>query len=254
MAKRARDASGCGTFFSAVHFWDLAHFIPGLWYHEGIISRGADEGGTAMAQLDRPEAPMADPAGSVTVWLGDLRRGGDAASQRLWERYFRRLVGLARKHLRGVPCGMADGEDAALNAFNSFLAGVARGRFPQLHDRDDLWRLLVVLTVRKATGQRRHEGRIKRGGPAGAAAGRTLDSQLDRLTDAEPDPALAVLLAEECRGRLEGLGDETLRRVAELRMAGYSVVEVAQRLGVTKATVDRKLAVIRRRWTAARVT
>jgi transposase len=37
-------------------------------------------------------------------------------------------------------------------------------------------------------------------------------------------------------------------------MAGYSVVEVAQRLGVTKATVDRKLAVIRRRWTAARVT
>ena len=64
---------------------------------------------------------------------------------------------------------MADEEDAALDAFNSFLAGVVRGRFPQLNDRDDLWRLLVVLTVRKAIGQRRDLTRQKRGGRAPAA-------------------------------------------------------------------------------------
>ena len=207
-----------------------------------------------MAQGEGPDTPMVSAAGSVTIWLGDLKCGGDAASQLLWERYFRRLVGLARAHLRGAARGMADEEDAALDAFNSFLAGVARGRFPQLHDRDDLWRLLVVLTVRKATGQRRHEGRIKRGGAAPAGVGHAPDGGLDWVADSGPDPALAALLAEECRVQLEGLGEETLRRVAELRMAGYSIVEVAERLGVTKATVDRKLAVIRRRWTAARVT
>src|SRR5205823_937698 len=106
----------------------------------------------------------------------------------------------------------------------------------------------------KAVGQRRHATRRKRGGtaPAGTRPGGAADDELDRLADSEPTPAVAALLAEECRQRLEGLGDATLRRVAELRMAGYSVGEIAERLGVTKATVDRKLAVIRRKWTADR--
>src|SRR4051794_39017001 len=93
--------------------------------------------------------------GSVTRWIGDLRSGGDAAAQRLWERYFDRLVHLARNKLRALPRRGAaeDEEDAALSAFDSFCRGVARGQFPRLTDRDDLWRLLVVLTVRKAFDQ-----------------------------------------------------------------------------------------------------
>jgi DNA-directed RNA polymerase specialized sigma24 family protein len=219
-----------------------------------MSARGWDEGETAMTQVEGPDTSVADTAGSVTVWLGDLKRGGDAASQLLWERYVGRLVGLARQHLRGTPRGMADEEDAVLDAFNSFLAGVARGRFPRLDDRNDLWRLLVVLTVRKAAGQRRHQARQKRGrtAPAGTGPGRAPDRALDQLADAEPDPGVAALLAEECRQRLEGLGDARLRRVAELRMAGYTVAEIAEQLGLTKVTIDRKLAVIRRQWTADR--
>jgi ECF sigma factor len=38
---------------------------------------------------------------------------------------------------------MADEEDVVQNAFHSFFQGLARGRFPQLNDRDNLWRLLV---------------------------------------------------------------------------------------------------------------
>src|SRR5262249_458914 len=41
--------------------------------------------------------------GSVTRWIGDLRAGGDSAAQHLWERYFDRLVHLARNKLRTVP-------------------------------------------------------------------------------------------------------------------------------------------------------
>jgi DNA-directed RNA polymerase specialized sigma24 family protein len=209
-----------------------------------------------MTQVEGTDTTIMSARGSVTVWLGDLKCGGDAASQRLWERYFRRLVGLARDQLRGTPRGMADEEDAALDAFNSFLDGVARDRFPQLNDRDDLWRLLVVLTVRKAVGQRRHEGRRKRGGkgPAGTAPGPAPDQAFDQLAGPEPDPAVAALLADEYRRRLEGLGDETLRRVAKLRMDGHTIVDVAKELGVTKVTIDRKLAVIRRKWIADRPT
>jgi hypothetical protein len=57
-----------------------------------------------------------------------------------------------------------DEEDAALSAFNSFCQGVADGRFPLLADRDDRWRLLVVLTVRKAIDQAKRHGAQKRGG------------------------------------------------------------------------------------------
>ena len=38
---------------------------------------------------------MAEP-GAITGWLDGLRAGDPAAAQRLWEEYFRRLVGVAR--------------------------------------------------------------------------------------------------------------------------------------------------------------
>src|SRR6202034_1431934 len=105
---------------------------------------------------DKKGATMASDAdGSVTRWIGDLKAGGAAAAQPLWERYFDRLVRLARNKLRARPrrAAVEDEEDAALSAFDSFCRGAARGRFPRLTDRDDLWRLLVVLTVRKALDQ-----------------------------------------------------------------------------------------------------
>jgi len=106
---------------------------------------------------------------SVTVWIASLKVGDADAAEKLWQRYFETLVRLARDRLRGAPRTVADEEDAALNAFDSFVRGAARGRYPRLHDRDDLWRLLVVITERKASYQARRERRQKRGGGKSAA-------------------------------------------------------------------------------------
>jgi DNA-directed RNA polymerase specialized sigma24 family protein len=57
------------------------------------------------------------PHGSVSRWLGPLQDGDPAAVQQLWQRYFHRLVGLARKKLHGAPRRLADEEDVALSAF-----------------------------------------------------------------------------------------------------------------------------------------
>jgi hypothetical protein len=108
--------------------------------------------------------PMSvDEGGSVTCWLGNLKEGDLAAAQPLWERYFTRLVGVARGKLQKMRRTSAgeDEEDAALSAFNSFCGGIARGRFPQLADRDDLWKLLVVITARKAIAQAQREAWTK---------------------------------------------------------------------------------------------
>ena len=68
--------------------------------------------------------------GSVTRWIGELKSGGEAAVQHLWERYFERLVRLARKKLQNTrrPRTVEDEEDAAPSAFDSFCRGVDRGQ------------------------------------------------------------------------------------------------------------------------------
>jgi DNA-directed RNA polymerase specialized sigma24 family protein len=102
----------------------------------------------------------------VAHWLGERKSGNPEAAQRLWDCYFQRLVELAHAKLRAMHVGTAasDEEDAALSVFDSFCAGMARGRFPQLSDRDDLWRLLVTITRRKALDQAERQRRQKRGG------------------------------------------------------------------------------------------
>jgi hypothetical protein len=86
---------------------------------------------------------MASP-GPVTLWIAQLKTGERDATQPLWQHYFHQLVVRARHKLAGLPRRAADEEDVALSAFASFCRAAAQGRFPDLHDRDDLWRLLVA--------------------------------------------------------------------------------------------------------------
>ena len=195
------------------------------------------------------------PDGSVTHWLGALEGGDAAAAQRLWERYFDRLVRLARAKLGAMPRGAADEEDVALSAFHSFCQGAARGRFPRLDDRDNLWRLLVTITARKALDQVRRQARQKRGGGrvlvGSAQAGGEDDTDgagLEQVVGQEPTPQFAAMVADECRRLLAALDDETLRQVALLRMEGYSDQEIAARVDCSLRTVSRKLALIRKAW------
>ena len=93
---------------------------------------------------------MAGDEEPIERWIGELQCGGDPneAARKLWECYFRDLVRLARARFRDAPRGPADEEDAALTAFETFCRGAAAGRFQHLAGRDELWRLLVTLTVR----------------------------------------------------------------------------------------------------------
>lgn len=182
---------------------------------------------------------------AVTVWLGQLQAGDSVAVRAVWETYFRRLVGLARKRLRDAPRRAADEQDIALSAFDSFCRNAEAGKFPDLADRDSLWRLLAAFTLRKAGHHLRDAGRLKRGGGAG------LDDASGVLEDVlgqEPDPAVAAEMAEECERLLTALGDADLRRVAVLRMDGHSVEEVAAAVGFAPRSVKRKLQLIRTIW------
>ena len=189
---------------------------------------------------------------SVTRLIGMLKEGDRAAAQRLWEAYFQRLVALARARLRNTARRVADEEDVALSAFDSFCRAANEGRFPDLADRDGLWRLLVLMTARKAAHLRRDEGRQKRGGGAqfttDTPAGPDEESVLGQVLSREPTPEFAAQMSEECERLLRGLGDAELRSVALWRMEGYTVEEIAARLGCVARSVKRKLRLIRSIW------
>ena len=198
-------------------------------------------------------------AGSVTYWIKQLKAGERAAVQQLWEGYFRRLVGLVRAKLRSAPRQAADEEDVALSAFDSFCQAAEQGRFPRLQDRDDLWHLLVLIAVRKAANQAKHERRQKRGGGKVVHASALPGSEEGEgplfadLIGREPDPGLAVQVADQFRRLLDELGDEELRAVALAKLEGDTHAEVAAKLGCRPRTVERMVKLIRRTW-AAEVT
>lgn len=196
--------------------------------------------------------------GSITALLHELRAGDSVAAQQLWNHYYHRLVGLARKKLGDAPRRVADEDDVVLHAFNSFCTGATAGRFPQLDDRDDLWQVLMMLTARKAGDQRREQTRLKRGGGAvlGESALISPDLEqghggLDGLAGGEPTPEFAAQVAEEYRHLLAQLDDDILRSIAVARMEGYSVEDLAGRLEVNPRTIERKLRLIREIWSAA---
>jgi DNA-directed RNA polymerase specialized sigma24 family protein len=192
---------------------------------------------------------------SVTDWIASLKAGDPDAAGKLWRRYFEALVGVARNRPRGAPRAVADEEDAALSAFDSFCRGAALGKYAGVGDRGDLWRLLVVITERKAIDQLQRERQKKRGG--GRIIG-TLDSPhpegsggvMGGVASAGPDPELVAMVADECHVLLEKLRDETLRQVAMMRLEGFTSEEIADRLGCSVRSVARKLELIRRTWLA----
>ena len=148
----------------------------------------------------------------------------------------------------------ADEEDVALSAFDSFCRAAAQRRFPRLDDRHDLWRLLLLLTDRKAINQRKHATRQKHGAgkvlnegalPAVDSAG---GSPFARLPSREPTPEYAAQVAETWRRLFGLLRDPELEKVALLKMEGYGLGEIAARLGCVPRTVQRRLRLIRHIW------
>jgi DNA-directed RNA polymerase specialized sigma24 family protein len=193
--------------------------------------------------------PSTDP---VTHWLNQLKAGDRTAVQPLWERYFQQMVRLARKRLRDAPRGVADEEDVALSAFDSFCRGAEQGRFPQLADRDSLWSHLFIYTVRKASHLVRSEFRQKRGGGKvqneASLPGPDGEPGLIQVLGREPTPELAALVAEQYLLLLDRLPTAELRSVAQWKLEGYTNDEIASKLGCVRRSVERMLNLIRSLW------
>ena len=91
--------------------------------------------------------------GSVTRLIIDLRSDEPAvrevAARLVWGRYFQELLALARNHLSARVRRREDEEDVFQSMYKSFCVRQRRGDF-DLANRDELWNMLVRITLRKA--------------------------------------------------------------------------------------------------------
>lgn len=198
---------------------------------------------------------MTDPAfsdpGTVTRCIADPKASQTTAAIDLVRRYFDRLAAQARSRMAGPrrDAMLLDEEDIALTVLHRVCDGLRGGRYPDLDDRDGLWRLLLHAIGQRILDEQRKQGRAKRtGGRSRLVASDDGPDPVDLLLSAEPSPADFAELAEQCRLRLDQLRDPMLRKIAELKLSGHTNPEVAAELGRSLRGVTLKLALIRQIW------
>ncbi len=187
---------------------------------------------------------------SVTRWVSEFKNGDQVAAQNIWQHFFQRLVSTARQRISQRVGRVYTAEDAAASAFNSLWQRVQRGDYPDLNDRESIWRMLLIIATRKVSQQERRLQTQKRG--SGGAVG---ESALDALNDEarainqvlgqQPSPEFAVELVDQIEVMSTRLGDESLSEILYLKLEGYSNDEIAEKVGYRRNTIQRKLRLIR---------
>jgi RNA polymerase sigma factor (sigma-70 family) len=196
----------------------------------------------------------ASVTGLIQLLRSDDKSVRDMAARLIWQRYFPDLLDLARKNLDQRVRRRADEEDVVQSMFRSFCARQQRGDF-ELAGRDDLWRLLVTITIRKARNTTKAHRRERRDIAREQVALQTASDDascpgwaLEQMDASGATPAEAAVLNESLERRLAALGDSELRQIALWRLEGYTNREIAERLDRTERLVERRLERIRTKW------
>ncbi|MFK8112462.1 MAG: ECF-type sigma factor, partial [Rubripirellula sp.] len=197
-------------------------------------------------------AMMTESPESITVWFEQLREGDPNAAEKLWSRFFDRLVGVAREQLATANRRMADEEDIAIGVMAALCQCADRGKLPSIENRNDLWRLLVKWTQHDVIDHVRNSKRAKRG--SNAVWGDSIFAEADReggfdvFADLVATPSVLLEMDEQFRLLLDRLPDAKLKQLALRKMEGFTNEELAEQAGVSPRTIERKLKLIRDFW------
>jgi RNA polymerase sigma-70 factor (ECF subfamily) len=184
---------------------------------------------------------------SFNALMARLRAGDDDAAAELLQRFATRLIALAQARLDKQIRRKVDPEDVLQSVFRSFFVRHADREF-DLRDWGGLWALLVTLTLRKCGHQVRDLRRARQDVRREVAAARG-ESDSNASWEAlahEPTPAEAAMLAEAVEQLLLAMGERD-RPILELRLQGYTVAEISERVGRTEYSVEAVLKKARKR-------
>jgi RNA polymerase sigma factor (sigma-70 family) len=174
---------------------------------------------------------------SFPALLARCREGEEDANRILFEKVAHRLIGLARQHLRGQVRRKVDPEDVVQSVFKSFFGDLRDGDF-DLKTWDNLWSLLVVITLRKCGRKVKHFlgpwRDVRREATNAPSADESMASCIALAHD--PTPAEAVVLSEIVEQTLRPL-KERERKVFEMHLQGHAIEEICAQVQRSEYTV-----------------
>jgi RNA polymerase sigma-70 factor (ECF subfamily) len=182
------------------------------------------------------------PNDSFTELVARLRARDEDAASDIFRRFVGRLTALACRQFDARDRIGADPEGVVQSALGSFFARVGRSQL-EFDGWEELWGLLVVITLRKC-GKRRDYLRARRRDPGRRAVADPPDAA--EAVDRDPTPLEAVMLADLVQRLLKGL-DPTERGIMELTLEGYTAREVSERLGRSERSIWRVREGVRER-------
>lgn len=157
-----------------------------------------------------------------------------------FDRFTRRLVGLARSHLDARLQHKIEPEDVVQSVYRSFFLRYGQD-LPENQPLEGLWPLLTLITVRKCADRvRYYQAERRKVTREAVAAGGDEDRPLpwQEAVSREPTPEHAAVLAETLENLLAKL-DADERPIIELSLQGFSTQEVSERLGRAERSVRR---------------
>lgn len=178
----------------------------------------------------------------------DVTDPGQDADE-VFHRFARRLVGLARSRLDQRVRQKIDPEDVVQSVFRSFFSRQALGQF-DISGWDDLWHILVVITVRKCGRNAERFHAAMRDVNREESITRTTDSddwQARDIADREPTPDEVACLIETIEQLMSG-ANEVEREIILMRLQGHGHLEISELIGnISERKVYRVLAQARKR-------
>jgi RNA polymerase sigma-70 factor, ECF subfamily len=176
-----------------------------------------------------------------------LKTGDQGAATEIFDRFARRLIGLARSRLDDRLRQKVDPEDVMQSVFKSFFRVQSDGKV-DLAGWESLWALLTVITLRKC-GHRveyfhaacRNVSREVTPRPSSDESAASFQA-----IARDPTPSDAAMLTETVEQLLRELQPRE-QEVVTLSLQGYSVPDISQQVGRTERTVHRVLERVRKR-------
>ena len=183
------------------------------------------------------------PDGSL---LEELRNGDNAAAKALFDRYAARLNALAEQYCKGTYARRFEADDVVQSVFRIFFQGVRTNAY-DVPSNGELWGLLMVITmnkIREKVGFHRAAKRdVTRTTPL------SIGMSPERRLDSGNNEANLKIDLEEI---IEVL-PVAHRPIVIMRMQGYEVQEISDRLVCSRRSVERVLQDLRKRLRSSEV-
>lgn len=169
--------------------------------------------------------------------------GSETAARDLFDKYCERLLRLAGARIGPKFASRLDAQDVVQSAFRTFFIRARNDEFV-FDAQDDLFKLLVRITVHKTLRQIAYHRAARRNPAAELGHGSAAQDQLLQVMAAGPTPDAEAAVLDGLKAFVGQL-TESDARVLELKIQGHTTPEIAELTGSYDRKVRRVLERIR---------